>query len=85
MVIQENGGGIMESVCFKCGRRSKGRRPNPGEDNPNYLWWFDDEDRRKKNDPMRPYGYYHTKCHKDARKELLRKVTKNSSKRTVVE
>ncbi len=61
----------MARRCLKCARGSKGERPNPGEDNPNYLWWWDDEDRRKRNDPMRPYGYYHKKCHDDARRELL--------------
>ncbi len=59
-------------VCTLCGNPTNGRRPNPGENNPNYLWWFDDEDRRKRNDPMKPYGYYHERCHILARNRILR-------------
>lgn len=49
-------------TCERCRRRGRGDRPNPGYDNPNYVWYFGGEDQTEQ-----PEGWYHARCHKLAR------------------
>lgn len=59
-------------TCEYCSKPSTGERPNPGHEQPGYVWYFDNEEAAGLllNDPNIPYGEYHVKCHDIKRRSM---------------